>query len=114
MSFGEPSTAAAAAAAAAAGASEARSAEWCKPRPGMLLRAMEHAGAKPNQTLVIGHDVLDEEAARNAGADYFAGSGFALWVGDNHDERVVRPDAGGSRGAKAPQSFASTGKRGQR
>ena len=46
------------------------SAEWCKPRPGMLLAAMDAAGVPPHETLMVGFDYVDREAAHAAETNY--------------------------------------------
>lgn len=38
-----------------------------KPHPGMLLQAMDEAGAKPTSTILVGDTSFDMEMARNAG-----------------------------------------------
>ena len=43
---------------------------WTKPAAGQLRQAMAEAGAKPHETLMIGRDERDREAARNAGVAY--------------------------------------------
>ena len=40
---------------------------FAKPHPDMLLRLMEHVGAGPGETLMIGDTTHDLELARNAG-----------------------------------------------
>ena len=41
-----------------------------KPRPGMLLHLMDENEVSPDQTLFVGDDYTDEEAARNAGCTF--------------------------------------------
>lgn len=45
-------------------------AEWRKPRPGMLLRAISDAEVKANRTLMVGDRIEDQQAAVNAGCDF--------------------------------------------
>jgi len=42
-----------------------------KPRPGMLLQAMEEAGFGPEETIFVGDYETDEQAAENAGVRFF-------------------------------------------
>ena len=41
-----------------------------KPRPGMLLRIMEHYGIGPEKTVFVGNDPSDCEAAERAGINF--------------------------------------------
>lgn len=44
--------------------------QWRKPSPGMLLQAMEDAGAAPGETLMVGDREDDRLAAERAGCDF--------------------------------------------
>lgn len=41
-----------------------------KPRPGMLLRIMEHYGLPPGGTVFVGNDEVDQKAAERAGVAF--------------------------------------------
>src|SRR4051812_43450290 len=41
-----------------------------KPNPGMLLRIMEHYGVRPEETVFVGNDSSDCEAAQRAGVSF--------------------------------------------
>ena len=43
---------------------------WCKPQPGMLLDAAARAGVAAEETLLVGYDFVDREAASRAGIGY--------------------------------------------
>jgi HAD superfamily hydrolase (TIGR01662 family) len=45
-------------------------ADWRKPRPGMLLKAMEEAGVTVGQTLFVGDRTEDRDAARAANCSF--------------------------------------------
>ncbi len=49
----------------------ARDSDCRKPKPGMLLEAMQAAGVTPQETFFVGDYETDYEAAKNAGVDYF-------------------------------------------
>lgn len=44
--------------------------DWRKPAPGMLLHAMHVAGARPEQTIMVGDSEEDERAAKAAGCHF--------------------------------------------
>ena len=44
--------------------------ECRKPRPQMLLNIMEHYGVRPGDTLFVGNDEVDREAATRAGVTF--------------------------------------------
>lgn len=41
-----------------------------KPEPGMLLTIMQHYGVSPAETLYVGNDAVDQEAAARAGTAF--------------------------------------------
>ncbi len=45
--------------------------ECRKPRPGMLLEAMNDAGVSPGMTIFVGDYETDEQAAKNAGVKFY-------------------------------------------
>jgi D-glycero-D-manno-heptose 1,7-bisphosphate phosphatase len=47
-----------------------------KPRPGMLLRIMEHYGMKPGATVFVGNHEVDREAAERAGVAFVWSEGL--------------------------------------
>lgn len=51
---------------------------WRKPGPGMLLQAMQDAGAEPDETLFVGDSPDDQAAAQAAGCRFeWAGAFFS-------------------------------------
>lgn len=73
--------------------------ECRKPKPGMLLRAMEALGAAPSETWMIGDSRADIEAARAAGvraALIFAGPGRCELCPLRDGPQIV-PDVSASR-----------------
>lgn len=88
------------------------SADWSKPRGGMLLAAMAHHGVAPAETLMIGYDFVDQEAASAAGVDYVDQKDLigvdAFDFGFDADKmqgRLVPP--GAAAAVRAPGSFAA-------
>lgn len=63
---------------------------WRKPEPGMLLQAMQDAGAEPEQTLFVGDSAEDRGAAHAAGCAFMeAGEFFSQgWAGCADLERL--------------------------
>jgi D-glycero-D-manno-heptose 1,7-bisphosphate phosphatase len=57
----------------------ARDDECRKPRPGMLLQAMDEAGFGPEETIFVGDYETDEQAAENAGVRFFWAEDFFNW-----------------------------------
>jgi phosphoglycolate phosphatase-like HAD superfamily hydrolase len=82
----------------------------------MLSAAMRFHGADSSETLMVGYDFVDLEAASRAGVDYIDQQHL---IGVERfdcgfdqaqvDERVV--SAGVTRGVRAPGSFAAAAKR---
>ncbi|MEW6646929.1 MAG: HAD-IA family hydrolase [Pseudomonadota bacterium] len=58
---------------------------FSKPHPQMLLELMEHLGAEPQATLMIGDTEYDMEMARNARTH-----ALAVSYGVHHPERLLR------------------------
>lgn len=56
-----------------------------KPHPQMLLELMDHLGAEPQATLMIGDTEYDMEMARNAGTH-----ALAVSYGVHHPERLLK------------------------
>lgn len=50
--------------------------DWRKPKPGMLLAAMAHFGAKPQATLFVGDSEEDRQAAEAAGVSFISAEEF--------------------------------------
>jgi len=79
---------------------------WTKPAPGQLLQAMADCCAAPHETLVIGRDARDREAARRAGVACIL---FGPLCSEVELERhLVTPDAPAA-GSLAPAPFTGSG-----
>ncbi|KAL1511549.1 hypothetical protein AB1Y20_006343 [Prymnesium parvum] len=95
------------------------SSEWCKPRPGMLLAAMEASGVSdPRDVLMIGADFVDLEAAFHAKVNYMpfqhlvqcTPSGTSFWQSFHPEHSLAYfVPAGGAEPQQtvAPKSFAA-------
>jgi HAD superfamily hydrolase (TIGR01662 family) len=74
--------------------------EWRKPQPGMLLQAIQDAGAHPERTLFVGDSEEDRRAAQGAGCafawakDFFSREWDAC-QGLSQIEELVGKPAGG-------------------
>ena len=87
------------------------SAEWCKPRPGMLLAAMADAGVAPHEALMVGFDYADREAAHAAETNHI--SHDFLLFGFDHDrvgDHLTIPGEE-QKATSAPGNFAAQRKR---
>lgn len=88
---------------------------WSKPQPGMLTAAMEEVGVPATETLMVGFDFCDQEAASNAGVHY-VNQAHLLGVerfdegfdGEHIDtEHYLSSDHVAPVRATAPRSFAA-------
>ena len=83
-----------------------QSEEWSKPEPGMLHAAMLHHRVEPHEALMIGYDMVDQEAAHRAGVDY-VNQQHVIGFFDKETIKDRLISAGVQASAKAPQSFAT-------
>jgi HAD superfamily hydrolase (TIGR01662 family) len=67
--------------------------EWRKPNAGMLLQAMQDAGATPAETLFIGDMDTDEQAANAAGVEFIHADRFFAPDEDDDQSRHLRRSA---------------------